>query len=77
MAKTPLSLTADPSIKGAPTGFTIPVKDMYISVGAEFIIPMTGDVSITKLFSILMKLKTSLYSFVWHRPLLSTVYATP
>ncbi|CAG9861900.1 unnamed protein product [Phyllotreta striolata] len=45
MAKTPLSLTADPSIKGAPTGFTIPVKDMYISVGAGFIIPMTGDIT--------------------------------
>ncbi|KAG5886240.1 hypothetical protein JTB14_008907 [Gonioctena quinquepunctata] len=45
MAKTPLSLTADPSIKGAPTGFTIPINDMSISVGAEFIIPLTGTIS--------------------------------
>ncbi|CAG9819290.1 unnamed protein product [Phaedon cochleariae] len=42
MAKTPLSLTADPSIKGAPSGFTLPINDMSISVGAEFIIPVTG-----------------------------------
>ncbi|VEN44933.1 unnamed protein product, partial [Callosobruchus maculatus] len=42
MAKTPLSLTADPNIKGAPTGFTLPITDMSISVGAGFIIPLTG-----------------------------------
>lgn len=45
MAKTPLSLTADPSIKGAPTGFVIPVRDMSISVGAQFIIPFTGEIT--------------------------------
>lgn len=44
MGKTPLSLTADPTIKGAPTGFTLPITDMSISVGAEFIIPLTGTV---------------------------------
>ncbi|XP_056634868.1 C-1-tetrahydrofolate synthase, cytoplasmic [Diorhabda sublineata] len=45
MAKTPLSLTADPSIKGAPTGFIIPIRDMSISVGAEFVIPLTGEIT--------------------------------
>ncbi|XP_072379699.1 C-1-tetrahydrofolate synthase, cytoplasmic isoform X2 [Diabrotica undecimpunctata] len=45
MAKTPLSLTADPSVKGAPTGFIIPVRDMSISVGAQFIIPFTGEIT--------------------------------
>lgn len=45
MAKTQLSLTADPNIKGAPTDFTIPITDMSISVGAGFIIPLTGAVS--------------------------------
>ncbi|VEN57635.1 unnamed protein product [Callosobruchus maculatus] len=45
MAKTPLSLTADPNIKGAPTGFTLPITDMSISVGAGFIIPLTGTIS--------------------------------
>ncbi|XP_050499045.1 C-1-tetrahydrofolate synthase, cytoplasmic [Diabrotica virgifera virgifera] len=45
MAKTPLSLTADPSIKGAPSGFVIPVRDMSISVGAQFIIPFTGEIT--------------------------------
>ncbi|XP_074029987.1 pug C-1-tetrahydrofolate synthase, cytoplasmic isoform X3 [Leptinotarsa decemlineata] len=44
MAKTHLSLTTDPSIKGAPTGFTVPINDMNISVGAEFIIPLTGTI---------------------------------
>lgn len=48
MAKTPLSLTADPTIKGAPTGFTLPITDMSISVGAEFIIPLTGTVRLNK-----------------------------
>nr|CAI5852225.1 unnamed protein product [Callosobruchus analis] len=45
MAKTPLSLTADPNIKGAPTGFILPITDMSISVGAGFIIPLTGTIS--------------------------------
>ncbi|KAJ8940750.1 hypothetical protein NQ314_010612 [Rhamnusium bicolor] len=45
MAKTPLSLTADPTIKGAPTGFTLPINDMTISVGAGFIVPLTGEIT--------------------------------
>jgi len=43
MAKTHLSFTADPSIKGAPTGFRIPVRDIRASVGAGFLYPLVGS----------------------------------
>ena len=43
MAKTHLSLTADPKIKGAPTGFTLPVSEVRASVGAGFIYPLIGN----------------------------------
>ncbi len=43
MAKTHLSLTADPSIKGAPTGFTLPIREVRASVGAGFIYPIVGE----------------------------------
>ncbi len=42
MAKTHLSFSADPSLKGAPTGFTIPIKDVRASVGAGFLYPLVG-----------------------------------
>ncbi|KAK3865534.1 hypothetical protein Pcinc_028863 [Petrolisthes cinctipes] len=45
MAKTHLSLTSDPSKKGAPTGFTIPVRDVRASVGAGFLYPLVGTMS--------------------------------
>jgi hypothetical protein len=44
MAKTPLSLTGDPAVKGAPTGFTLPIKSVMISVGAGFVVPVVGEV---------------------------------
>ena len=44
MAKTPLSLTDDPNIKGRPEGFTIHVKDLSISRGAGFIVAYTGSI---------------------------------
>jgi formate--tetrahydrofolate ligase len=43
MAKTHLSFTADPTRKGAPTGFTIPITEVRASVGAGFIYPLCGD----------------------------------
>ncbi|MCB9137594.1 MAG: formate--tetrahydrofolate ligase [Caldilineaceae bacterium] len=43
MAKTHLSLTADPKIKGAPTGFTLPIREVRASVGAGFIYPIVGS----------------------------------
>ena len=45
MAKTHLSFSADPSIKGAPTGFTIPIRDVRASVGAGFLFPLVGTMS--------------------------------
>ncbi len=43
MAKTHLSLSHDPTLKGAPTGFTLPVREVRASVGAGFIYPVCGD----------------------------------
>lgn len=43
MAKTHLSLSHDPSLKGVPTGFTLPVREVRASVGAGFIYPLCGD----------------------------------
>jgi formate--tetrahydrofolate ligase len=42
MAKTHLSFSADPKLKGAPTGFTIPISEVRASVGAGFIYPLVG-----------------------------------
>ena len=43
MAKTHLSLSSDPSLRGAPTGWTLPVREVRASVGAGFIYPICGD----------------------------------
>jgi formyltetrahydrofolate synthetase len=45
MAKTHLSVSHDPSLKGAPTGFTVPVRDVRASVGAGFLYPLLGTMS--------------------------------
>jgi methylenetetrahydrofolate dehydrogenase (NADP+)/methenyltetrahydrofolate cyclohydrolase/formyltetrahydrofolate synthetase/formate--tetrahydrofolate ligase len=45
MAKTHLSLSHDPSKKGVPTGFTVPVREVRASVGAGFIYPLLGEMS--------------------------------
>lgn len=44
MAKTPLSLSDNPKLKGAPDGFNISITDIRASVGAGFIYPLCGDV---------------------------------
>lgn len=44
MAKTSNSLTGDAAIKGAPTGFTLDISDIFVSVGAGFVVPMVGEV---------------------------------
>jgi formate--tetrahydrofolate ligase len=43
MAKTHLSLSHDPALKNAPTGFTLPIREVRASVGAGFIYPICGD----------------------------------
>jgi formyltetrahydrofolate synthetase len=45
MAKTHLSLSHDPYLKGAPSGFIVPVRDIRASVGAGFLYPLLGAMS--------------------------------
>jgi formate--tetrahydrofolate ligase len=43
MAKTHLSLSSDPGLKGAPTGWTLPVREVRAAVGAGYVYPICGD----------------------------------
>ncbi len=45
MAKTHLSFSHDPTLKGRPTGFIVPVRDIRASVGAGFLYPLLGAMS--------------------------------
>ncbi len=45
MAKTHLSLSHDPLLKGAPKGFILPVREIRASVGAGFLYPLLGEMS--------------------------------
>ena len=46
MVKTHLSLTADPTVKGAPKGWTLPIRDFLTYGGARFICPVAGNISL-------------------------------
>jgi len=43
VAKTQLSFTTDPNIKGAPSGHVVSVREVRLSAGAEFVVPICGD----------------------------------
>ena len=43
VAKTHLSISSDPTLKGAPTGWRLPVREVRASVGAGFVYPICGD----------------------------------
>lgn len=43
MAKTHLSFSHDPTLKGAPRGYRLPIRDIRASVGAGFLYPLCGD----------------------------------
>jgi len=43
MAKTHLSLSHDPNLKGVPKGFRVPINDIRASVGAGFLYPLVGE----------------------------------
>lgn len=43
MAKTHLSLSHDPSLKGVPKGYKLPIRDIRASVGAGFLYPLCGE----------------------------------
>ncbi len=44
VAKTHLSISSDPSLKGAPTGWRLPVREVRANVGAGFVYPICGDI---------------------------------
>ncbi|MBY6017138.1 formate--tetrahydrofolate ligase [Halomonas denitrificans] len=44
MAKTPLSISHDPALKGAPSDFVVPVRGLRLCAGAGFIYVLTGNV---------------------------------
>jgi len=44
MAKTQYSFSDDPSLLGAPKGFTVTVRNLKVSAGAGFIVALTGDI---------------------------------
>jgi formyltetrahydrofolate synthetase len=46
MVKTHLSLTANPNLKGVPTGWTLPIRDVLIYSGAKFLCPMAGEITL-------------------------------
>jgi formate--tetrahydrofolate ligase len=44
MAKTQYSFSTDPNLKGAPTNHVVPIREVRLSAGAEFIVVICGDV---------------------------------
>jgi methylenetetrahydrofolate dehydrogenase (NADP+)/methenyltetrahydrofolate cyclohydrolase/formyltetrahydrofolate synthetase len=46
MVKTHLSLTHDPTVKGTPKGWTLPIRDVLIYSGAKFLCPCAGTISL-------------------------------
>ena len=46
MVKTHLSLSHDPDLKGRPTGWELPIRDILIYKGAGFIVPVAGTISL-------------------------------
>ena len=45
VAKTPLSISHDPSVRGAPHGWVLPVRRVRVSAGAGFVVPLAGNIS--------------------------------
>ena len=44
IAKTQYSFSTNPDAKGAPTGFSIPVREVRLSAGAEFVVAICGEI---------------------------------
>jgi len=44
VAKTPYSFSADPTLRGAPEGHVLPVRDVRLAAGAGFVVALAGDV---------------------------------
>jgi formate--tetrahydrofolate ligase len=45
IAKTQFSFTTDPSVRGAPSGHIIPLRELRLSAGAEFVVVICGDIT--------------------------------
>ena len=46
MAKTQLSLSADPNLRGRPRGFVVHIRDVKLSTGPGFVVVLLGDIMI-------------------------------
>ena len=46
MVKTHLSLSHDPELKGRPTGWELPVRDILVYKGAGFVVPVSGAIKL-------------------------------
>lgn len=44
MAKTQYSFSTDPNARGAPTGHVVPIRELRLSAGAEFVVAVAGDI---------------------------------
>jgi formate--tetrahydrofolate ligase len=44
MAKTPFSFSTDPKLLGAPTGHVVPIREVRLAAGAEFVVVVCGDI---------------------------------
>jgi formyltetrahydrofolate synthetase len=44
MAKSQLSISHDPKLRGVPTGFRVPIQQVRASAGAGFLYPLLGDI---------------------------------
>ncbi|HRY07407.1 MAG TPA: formate--tetrahydrofolate ligase [Hyphomicrobiaceae bacterium] len=44
MAKTQYSFSTNPNLRGAPTGHVVPIRELRLSAGAEFIVVVTGEI---------------------------------
>jgi formate--tetrahydrofolate ligase len=46
MVKTHLSLSHDPTLKGRPTGWDLPIRDVMVYEGAGYVVPIAGDIKL-------------------------------
>jgi formate--tetrahydrofolate ligase len=44
MAKTQYSFSTDPNLKGAPTGFSLPIREVRLAAGAGFVVAICGEI---------------------------------
>jgi formate--tetrahydrofolate ligase len=45
IAKTPYSFSADPSLKGAPSGHVLPIREVRLAAGADFVVAICGEIT--------------------------------